>query len=247
VTGSAGVLLLLGWKFGDKTVLPLSEPAKESVPAEPIPTDFFPALKKTNNPLSPLLKSRTLWILLIARSLGDAVWFFYIFWLPQYLVQDRGFTLFELGFLGWIPFFMADLGAWSGGWISSRLIMRGWPVLKSRKTVLLGSAALLPMGIVAALTGSHWSALALTGVALWGIMSYGTVVMTLPADLFPAQRIGLVVGLCGTAGSLAGAGFQGATGWLLDHHGYFPVFLIAGLLHPMAALLLTIFLKPSRE
>jgi MFS transporter, ACS family, hexuronate transporter len=199
-----------------------------------------------------IYSSAWFWVLLIARGLGDAVWYFYIFWLPTYLIQVRGFDFIKIGLTGWIPFLAANFGAWAGGWGSSLLIARKWPILKSRKFVLAVSAALLPCGILAALSNQIVLVLGFFSLTLFGIMAYGTVVMTIPADLFPANRLGLVAGFCGASGCLAGACFQTFTGWMVDHHGFWPVFLIAGLMHPLSALLIgfgirikTAHLKPE--
>jgi MFS family permease len=110
----------------------------------------------------------------------------------------------------------------------------------------------LPCGILAAFSNQIVLLLGLFSLALFGIMAYGTVVMTIPMDLFPANRLGLVTGFCGASGCLAGACFQTFTGWMVDHHGFWPVFLIAGLMHPLSALLIgfgirikTAHLKPE--
>jgi hypothetical protein len=50
-----------------------------------------------------------------ARFVSDPVWWFYLFWLPKYLVEQRGFTMVEMGMLAWIPYLSADLGALFGG------------------------------------------------------------------------------------------------------------------------------------
>ena len=63
-------------------------------------------------------------------------------------------------------------------------------------------------------------------------------VQTLPADLFPANLVGSVEGLLGSAGSFGGMMFGFLVGWLVDRHGYGPAFLIAGVLHPLAYLII---------
>jgi ACS family hexuronate transporter-like MFS transporter len=67
---------------------------------------------------------------------------------------------------------------------------------------------------------------------------FAAIVQTLPADLFPARVVGTVGGLLGSAGSFGAMLFGLLVGWLVDHHGYGPPFLIAGLLHPMAFLVI---------
>jgi ACS family hexuronate transporter-like MFS transporter len=243
LTGLFGILLAL---FGSRIIFnPLfGLPPCKSVVDDPLELlqKFSPEDEVSFQKRSLLCDSR-FWVLLIARGLGDAVWFFYIFWLPEYLVQVRAFSLLQIGAIGWIPFLMGNLGAWFSGWLSCQLIKYGWPLQKSRLSVLAGSAILVPFGIGAALAGNSGWALAMISLALFGVMSYGTIIMTMPADLFAAEQLGLAVGLCGLSGSLAGAGFQAFTGWMLDHQGFRPVFILAGLMHPLAAVLICLRMR----
>ena len=75
------------------------------------------------------LKRRETWAIVIGRSLTDPVWWFYVFWLPQYLSDARGFSLKQIAAFVWIPFVAADIGNFLGGFISGALIRRGMGVL----------------------------------------------------------------------------------------------------------------------
>ena len=61
------------------------------------------------------------------RFMTDPIWWFYIFWLPSYLKQGRGFTLQEIGLFAWIPFLVSGVGSVAGGWLSGFFLKRGWP------------------------------------------------------------------------------------------------------------------------
>jgi ACS family hexuronate transporter-like MFS transporter len=61
-----------------------------------------------------LMKSSNVWGIVLGRSLTDPIWWFYIFWLPQYLSDARGFSLKRIALFGWIPFVAADLGNFTG-------------------------------------------------------------------------------------------------------------------------------------
>lgn len=50
------------------------------------------------------------WGLFGTRFLSDPVWCFYLFWLPKYLVDQRGFSLQEMALVAWMPYLAADLG-----------------------------------------------------------------------------------------------------------------------------------------
>ena len=62
-----------------------------------------------------LLKSSNVWAIVLGRSLTDPIWWFYVFWLPQYLSDSRGFSLEKIALFAWIPFVAADAGNFAGG------------------------------------------------------------------------------------------------------------------------------------
>ena len=60
------------------------------------------------------------------RFLTDPVWWFYLFWLPKYLYDARGFDIKAVGAFAWIPYAFSGVGSLCGGWFSSELIRRGY-------------------------------------------------------------------------------------------------------------------------
>ena len=54
-----------------------------------------------------LFKYRQLWVLLAAKFFTDAVWFFFIFWLPKYLGDVRHLNIKQIGYYAWIPYALA--------------------------------------------------------------------------------------------------------------------------------------------
>jgi MFS transporter, ACS family, hexuronate transporter len=177
-----------------------------------------------------LARNKNVWGIVLGRSLTDPIWWFYIFWLPQYLSDARGFSLKRIALFAWIPFVAADIGNFTGGWISGYCIRRGIPVIRARMWVCVISCLPILAGIPAARVHSAYSALALISVALWGYASWSTMGLTLPSDLFPQDVVATVTGLSGLAAGLAGAAFTFAVGFLVDRYSYGPAFLVAGLL-----------------
>ena len=113
-----------------------------------------------------LVKSRNVWGIVLGRGLTDPIWWFYIFWLPQYLSDARGFSLKRIALFAWIPFVAADLGNFTGGFISGYCIRRGIPVIRARMWVCAVSCMPILAGIPAARVHSAYSALALICIAL---------------------------------------------------------------------------------
>ncbi|HWF66951.1 MAG TPA: MFS transporter [Acidobacteriaceae bacterium] len=194
-----------------------------------------------------LARNRNLWGIVLGRALTDPIWWFYVFWLPQYLSDARGFSLKRIAIFAWIPFVAADIGNFTGGWLSGFFIRRGMPVVRARTWICLGSCLPILAGIPAAGVHNVYFALALICVALWGYASWSTMGLTLPSDLFPQETVGSVTGLSGLAAGLIGAGFTFLVGIIVDRFSYRPAFLAAGLLPLLATVFLFLLIRPPAE
>jgi MFS transporter, ACS family, hexuronate transporter len=191
-----------------------------------------------------LARNKNVWGIVLGRSLTDPIWWFYIFWLPQYLSDARGFSLKRIALFAWIPFVAADIGNFTGGWISGYCIRRGISVIRARMWVCVISCLPILAGIPAARVHSAYSALAMISVALWGYASWSTMGLTLPSDLFPQDVVATVTGLSGLAAGLAGAAFTFAVGFLVDRYSYGPAFLVAGLMPLLATACVLLLISP---
>lgn len=187
-----------------------------------------------------LLQIRETWALVLAKFLSDAAWYFYLFWLPKYLYDARGFDIKAVGKLAWIPYAAAGVGCLLGGGFSSYLVRKGASLGTARKVALGASAAVMPCILVVPHVRVSW-ALALFSLAYFGQQSWSTLVMVLPTDLFPREVVGSVAGLIGFGGAMGGIAFGELVGYLLDHGaGYGPVFALAGSFHVSAFIIILI-------
>ena len=180
-----------------------------------------------------LLTYRQTWAVVVGRFITDPIWWLYIFWLPSYFQEARGFSLQQIGLSAWLPFLCAGLGAIGGGWASGFLIQRGWTVDRARKTVMTIGALLTPAGILAVRAESPYPALILMGVVLFGFQVWINNLQTLPSDFFPKSAVASVFGLGGTAAAVASVLYNWGTGRVVDAGGYTPVFVVAGILGPL--------------
>jgi MFS transporter, ACS family, hexuronate transporter len=181
-----------------------------------------------------LLQVRQTWGLVTAKFLSDAAWYFYLFWLPKYLYDARGFDLKAVGAFAWIPYAAAGVGCLAGGWLSSRLLVGHVPLNRARKIALGLSAAVMPAVLLIPSVPSAW-ALAIFSLAYFGQQSWSTLVMILPTDMYPRSAIGAVAGLVGFGGAMGGVVFGQLVGTLLDRgFGYGVVFTLAGSFHVLA-------------
>ncbi len=196
---------------------------------------------------SSLLGQSNVWGVVLGRALTDPIWWFYVFWLPQYLSDARGFSLKQIAAFTWLPFIAADIGNFTGGLASGFLIKRGVPVIRARKWVCVASSLPILAGIPAALTRDAHLAVALISVATWGYASWSTMGLTFPSDLFPQDVVASVTGLSGLVAGLAGTLFTLAVGVLVDRFSYFPAFLAAGLIPLLATACVLILIRPPES
>jgi MFS transporter, ACS family, hexuronate transporter len=194
-----------------------------------------------------LIRNANVWGIVLGRALTDPIWWFYVFWLPQYLSDARGFSLKRIALFAWIPFVAADLGNFTGGLISGYCVRRGVPVIRARLWVCGISCLPILAGIPAARVHNAYLALTLISVAVWGYASWSTMGLTLPSDLFPQDVVATVTGLSGFAAGVVSAVFTLAVGYLVDRFSYYPAFLAAGLMPLLATGCLFFLISPASE
>ncbi len=183
-----------------------------------------------------LLKHRQTWAIVLGRFITDPIWWLYVFWLPSYFQEARGFSLQQIGWSTWFPFLCAGIGALTGGWASGHLISKGWSTDRARKTVMAAGALLTPAGILAMRAESPYAALIFMGIVLFGFQVWINNLQTLPSDFFPRSAVASVFGLGGTSAAIASVLFNWGTGRVVDSLGYAPMFITAGLLGPIGLL-----------
>jgi MFS transporter, ACS family, hexuronate transporter len=193
-----------------------------------------------------LVGNQNVWGIVLGRALTDPIWWFYVFWLPQYLSDARGFSLKRIALFAWMPFVAADIGNFSGGLVSGYCIRRGVSVVRARTWVCAFSCLPILAGIPAASVHNVYIALALICFALWGYASWSTMGLTLPSDLFPQDVVATVTGLSGLAAGLVGAAFTFIVGILVDRYSYKPAFLVAGVMPLLATAFIFLLISPVR-
>jgi ACS family hexuronate transporter-like MFS transporter len=187
-----------------------------------------------------LFRTRFVSVLTLSKVFVDPAWYFYIFWVPQYLKSVHGFDLTKIGMTAWIPFVTADLGNLVGGWFTGYLIRRGVRTARARKTSLAIFALLMTSAVPAAFAPSASVALGLISVATFGYTGYNTNSLALPGDVFPKNMVGSIWGLASMGAGFGGMIFSWLSGRVIDAVGYTPVFIGYGLI-PLVALSLVLF------
>jgi ACS family hexuronate transporter-like MFS transporter len=246
-TGGLGFVWLIMWLIitpspgSPRWFAARKESGLEDFPAE----SAADALKSKRNTLR-LLRSRPCLMLILARFLTDPVIYFILFWLPRYLEKGRGFDIAMVGKYAWVPFFFAGSGYILGGWLSGRLMRAGWSLARARKTAMLVGACFLPAAILAPRVPTASLAIIAVSFVLFGHAIWVANLLTLPADLFHRNEVATGAGFSGMGGAISGIVATLCTGYVVTHFSYQPIFLLAGLMHPLA-MALVFWLLPDRD
>jgi ACS family hexuronate transporter-like MFS transporter len=182
-----------------------------------------------------LFPHRQTWAFAVGKFLTDPIWWFYLFWVPDFLQRQHGLQLSQIGLPIVAIYVMSDMGSVVGGWFSSFLIKRGATVNRARKTAMLICAlSVLPI-VFADRVASLWIAVVIIGLAAAAHQGFAANLFTLPSDMFPSSAVASVVGIGGTAGAFGGMLIAKIVGYALQWTGSYKVpFLIAGTAYLLA-------------
>ena len=245
LTGAIGLLWLVFWLPVYRR--PEQHPKVSRAELDHIQSDppDPPAMKV---PWVSLIPHRQTSAFAIGKYLTDPVWWFYLYWIPNFFRDNHKLDLTSIGPPLIAIYLIADIGSIGGGWLSSTFIKRGWSINRSRKTAMLICALMVTPIIFAANVKNLWVAVALIGIAAAAHQGWSCNLFTTTSDMFPRQAVGSVVGIGGMAGALGGATMAVATGYILQSTGqnYSIIFTIAGTLY-LFALLVIHLLAPNLD
>lgn len=184
-----------------------------------------------------LLPLRQTWVFATGKFLTDPVWWFYLFWIPDYMQREHGLQLSKIGWPIFVIYLISDIGSVAGGWMSSSLIRRGVTSNWARKLAMAACAlVILPIAVVYRVNGL-WPATLLIGLAAAGHQGFSANLFTLTSDLFPSRAVGSVVGIGGMAGALGGMLIAQVVGHVLQWTGSYAIpFFIAASAYIVALL-----------
>ena len=206
-----------------------------------------PADPPANIPWLSLLPFRQTWAFAIGKFMTDAIWWFYVFWFAKFMNEQFEVDIKTIGPPMITVYLLADIGSIGGGWMSSRLISKGWSANAARKLTMLTCALLVVPVVIAPLTDSLWTAVLLIGLATAAHQGFSANLFTLTSDMFPRKAVGSIVGIGGFAGAVGGWLMNKSAGRIKDYFGdYFYMFAIAGSAY-LVALLVIHLLVPRLE
>jgi ACS family hexuronate transporter-like MFS transporter len=206
-----------------------------------------PFVDQGRAPYRAVLSTRQAWAYMAGRFLIDPVWWTFLFWLPDFFSKRYGVDLKGFGPPLVAIYLLADVGSIFGGWLSSRMLVRGFSANRARKTAMLVCALMVVPVMFAQWAPSIWIAVVLLGLACAGHQGFSSNHFALPADAFPRFAQGTVVGLGGFAGAAGGMLMAKYAGYILDRFGSFtPIFIVAGCAY-LVALLVVHLINPRYE
>ena len=172
--------------------------------------------------------------LLIARFCFDPVFYFYMFWIPQYFASERGMSLEKIGSLVWIPFFTLGIANIIAGRVSDMVVGRGRAPRDARMLLMLFAAVVSPVSWLVSVVNSPGLAIALMSLLMFAHGIWIANYIALIGDTVGSEQVGTTVGLSGTCGGIAGMISSLAIGPVVDWFSFGPVFFVSAMLYPLA-------------
>jgi ACS family hexuronate transporter-like MFS transporter len=153
-----------------------------------------------------LLKVRQTYAFIFGKFLTDPIWWFYLFWLPDFLNKQYGLKGTQVSLPVAIVYILSSIGSIGGGWLPMGLIKRGMPAFQARKTAMLLIAfCVLPIVAVQYLGRiDMWLAVLVIGIAAAAHQAWSANIFSTASDMFPKRAVASVTGLGGMAGGLGG-------------------------------------------
>jgi len=245
VTGAVGVFVLFWWLSIYRA--PEDHPKLSKEELAHIRQDGPPDSGKPAK-WREILGYRATWAFAIPKFMTDAIWWFYLTWLPTFFNSNPAFdtklNLKQVGIPFLVIYLVSDFGSIFFGWLATKFIGLGWSVNKARKVTMLICACCVVPIVFASMTSSITLAIALIALATAAHQGWSANLFTTVADQFPRRAVGSVVGIGGLAGGLGGALLAAKVGFIINTGGYVPLFAIAAFAY-LAALLVLHTLAPK--
>jgi ACS family hexuronate transporter-like MFS transporter len=177
-----------------------------------------------------LFTYRQTWSFFFGKFMTDGIWWFLLFWLPDYLKKQFGMTTQEVMWPTFIVFGVAIIGSVFGGSLPMMLINRGMETYRARMTAML-LIAILPLVLLSTqyfgnvdVFGSWASILAVAVICVGGAahQAWSANLFTTVSDMFPKKAVASVTGIGAMAGGIGGVLVQLLAGALTDFYAETP-------------------------
>ncbi|MFN8345595.1 MAG: MFS transporter [Spirosomataceae bacterium] len=210
ITGLLGFVWLVLWLLFYET--PANSPRLSKAEFDYINSDAAEVLADKNDANKPqvswakLLGFRQTWAFALGKLLTDPIWWFYLFWLPDFLQSQYKLSGTEIAVPVAVVYSLSTIGSIAGGYLPMYLIKIGWPIFRARKTSMLIYALCVSPIIFAQILGSlsMWYAVFVIGFAAAAHQAWSANIFTTVSDMFPKFTTASVTGIGGMFGALGG-------------------------------------------
>ena len=194
-----------------------------------------------------LFQHRQTYAILFSRFVTDWVWWFFLFWTPDFLNKTHGVDLKATVLPLIIIYTMSSIGGIYGGHVSSQFIKFGRSIDFARKTtILLFALLVLPLNAVPYIE-NMWIVVLIIGLATSTHQAWASNIFTIVSDVYPKQVVGSMTGISSVGGAVGGALASSFVGLILEWTGnYASIFMIASCMYLLAWLILKLFV-PIRQ
>jgi len=209
LTGAMGFIWLIFWFWLYKLPANHAKLTKAEFDYIHSDVDDMAAASIKTEPKVPwvkLLGFRQTWAFVLGKFLTDPIWWFYLFWLPDFLDKQYGIRGLDIMWPVALVYTISSVGSIGGGWVPLKFIQGGWPVFRARKTSMLLYAFLVLPIVFAQQLGSvnMWLAVLVIGLAAAAHQAWSANIFTTVSDMFPKRAVASVTGMGGMAGGLGG-------------------------------------------
>jgi ACS family hexuronate transporter-like MFS transporter len=249
-TGGLGLAWIVLWMLTYDS--PAKHPRLSAEEREYIESDAPVAVEKTEVarpaiPWAKLLTYRATWAYVVGMALTSPVWWFYLFWIPDFLEKKFHLTQDTVGFPVGVIYFMTLFGSVLGGWLPSLLLSWGLSLNASRKiSLLIPALCAIPVAL-APLAPGLWTAVFFLGFAASAHQAWSANLYTIVSDTMPKESVSSVIGIGGLVAGLAAMAASQAVGYILDATGSYYVILTACcIMYPLAVTIMHLLVPRIR-
>jgi ACS family hexuronate transporter-like MFS transporter len=241
ITGALGFLWIIFWIAFYHT--PAKHPKLSAAEFEYINQDNDASVCDQNMRWAELLRHKQTFALCTTRFISDWIWWFFLFWVPDFLNKTQHVNIKELVLPLIIIYSVSSIGGIGGGWISSQFIKSGRGIDFSRKMAILICALwVLPVMLVSQIQ-NLWIVVFLIAFAAAGHQGWAANLFSMISDIYPKKAVGSMMGLSGFAGAVGGALSASFVGFILETtNSYFIIFTMASTMYLVNWLIIKVFI-----
>ncbi len=241
ITGAIGMLWSLCWFLlfvrGSNINVPSEAPNNTEILSGSVLTDDqkFTYLD--------VISDRKVWAIILGKMLIYPVWFFYLFWFPKYLTDERGLTVAEMGRTVWVIYLAAAVGSIVGGMVSGFMIKKGINPKDSRIYVLSFVAIFGLVGTINGFEPDINITIIVSSIVAFVQMLWQINIQTLSTDIFDNKKLTKIVSGAAVITSIFSVMLNMLVGALVATISYRPMFIVMGLAYPVAFLIVSLLLN----